>query len=76
MSKKIRLIGLISGAFIIALGIIALCIFSAKNVGDVKYLEVSSASQNSVDLSWKKVGSAEKNYGNGLQDCISSLTSG
>lgn len=59
LSKKIRLIGLISGAFIIALGIIALCIFSAKNVGDVKYLESSSVSQSSVDLNWKKVGSAD-----------------
>lgn len=59
MSKKIKFIGLISGALIVILGIVALCLFSAKNVGDVKYLKSSSVSQSSVDLSWKKVGSAD-----------------
>ena len=59
LSKKIKFIGLISGALIVILGIVALCLFSAKNVGDVKYLESSSVSQSSVDLSWKKVGSAD-----------------
>lgn len=59
MSKKIKFIGLISGALIVILGIVALCLFSVKNVGDVKYLKSSSVSQSSVDLSWKKVGSAD-----------------
>lgn len=59
LSKKIKFIGLISGALIVILGIVALCLFSAKNVGDVKYLKSSSVSQSSVDLSWKKVGSAD-----------------
>lgn len=59
MSKKIRLIGLISGAFVVIIGIVALCIFSSKNVGNVKYFEAPSVSQSSVELNWKKVGSAD-----------------
>lgn len=59
LSKKIRIIGSLTATLIILCSIVFLCIFSSKNVGSVKEMNASLISQNSVELTWKKVGSAD-----------------
>lgn len=59
MSRKIRLTGLFIMAVILLAGLIAICGVSSQNIGPVKSPVVVGTSDNSVKLSWKRVGSSD-----------------
>lgn len=59
MSRKIRLTGLFIMAVILFAGLIAICGVSSQNIGPVKSPVVVGTSDNSVKLSWKRVGSSD-----------------
>ena len=62
MAKKIRIAGVCLIILIIVAAFSAMAIIQTKTVSDVEKLEVDSASASSVDLSWKKVSSADGYY--------------
>ncbi|WP_294834872.1 polysaccharide deacetylase family protein [uncultured Eubacterium sp.] len=59
MSRKIRLTGLFIMAVILLAGLIAICGVSSQNIGPVKSPVVVGTSDNSIKLSWKRVGSSD-----------------
>lgn len=59
MSNKIRLTGLIVTAVVLIVGIIGMSVAASANIGEVDSLETGSVAENSAELQWKKVGSAD-----------------
>lgn len=59
MSNKIRLAGLVITAVVLIAGIIGMSVAASANIGEVDLLKVESITENSAELQWKKVGSAD-----------------
>ena len=59
MSNKIRLAGLVITAVVLIAGIIGMSVAASANVGEVDLLKAESITENSAELQWKKVGSAD-----------------
>ena len=59
MSNKIRLAGLVITAVVLIAGIIGMSVAASANIGEVDSLKAESITENSAELQWKKVGSAD-----------------
>ena len=59
MSNKIRLAGLVITAVVLIAGIIGMSVAASANIGEVDLLKAESITENSAELQWKKVGSAD-----------------
>lgn len=59
MSNKIRFTGLIVAAIVLIAGLIGMSVVASNSIGEVKGIVADEATENSVNLRWNKVGSAD-----------------